>query len=157
MRAISSLFALLAGCATVDARSAWTRMTHDLPGKWESTSPSGKPLHLEYRLISRGSALVESWSPGSAAETVTIYHPDHAALLATHYCAQGNAARLRASSVTPGRVDFTGTGAANVSRGQGVLDHLSIAFVPGGFDLVETYRQPDGRHETETLHFQRVD
>jgi hypothetical protein len=38
--------------------------------------------------------LVEEWRRGDAPHSLTLYHLDGGALLATHYCPQGNQPRL---------------------------------------------------------------
>ncbi len=45
-------------------------------------------------MISKGSALVETFGNPSKNITETIYHRDGNKVMATHYCAQGNQPRL---------------------------------------------------------------
>lgn len=77
--------------------SAW-RELKSLVGTWQIAAPKTpgqKAFRISYRLISRDSALVETFGDPSKQVTETLYHLDGENLLATHYCAQGNQPRLR--------------------------------------------------------------
>jgi hypothetical protein len=68
-----------------------------LVGAWEGTSDMGKEgekVRVEYRLTSGGSALVETLSPGSAEEMVSVYHDRKGKLAMTHYCTLRNQPRM---------------------------------------------------------------
>lgn len=68
-----------------------------LVGAWEGTSDMGKKgekVRVEYRLTAGGSALVETLSPGSAEEMVSIYHDRKGKLAMTHYCMLRNQPRM---------------------------------------------------------------
>jgi hypothetical protein len=76
------------------ASEAFRRLS-DQAGLWNGTRPSGsKPVVVSIRKIAGGSAIVETWYPGTAREALTIYHMDGPVLVADHYCPQGNAPRL---------------------------------------------------------------
>ena len=49
---------------------------------------------MRYKLISNGSALVETWTMSPTRESMTLYSIDGDRLLASHYCPQGNQPRL---------------------------------------------------------------
>jgi hypothetical protein len=89
---VASLMAL-PYVARADAAATFTRLK-TLVGDWESRSESGKVVRVSYRIVSSGTALVQSFKTGSG-ETLTVIHSDGNRLLATHYCAQGNQPRLR--------------------------------------------------------------
>lgn len=68
-----------------------------LVGAWEGTSDMGKEgekVRVEYRLTAGGSALVETLSPGSAEEMVSVYHDRKGKLAMTHYCMLRNQPRM---------------------------------------------------------------
>ena len=84
------VLASLAGCGskspttTAEAKApdpkveaAWSKLVAMLPGRWEVPLKSGKSLIVEYRATSRGSVLVETWAPGTRAETLSTLHRDH--------------------------------------------------------------------------------
>ncbi|MEO8670590.1 MAG: hypothetical protein ABI411_04685 [Tahibacter sp.] len=66
-----------------------------LVGNWQGKLPDGRTHRVNYRLSAGGSALVETWALSAGRESITIYHLDGDALLADHYCVQGNQPRLR--------------------------------------------------------------
>jgi hypothetical protein len=61
-----------------------------LAGTWEMKDPSGKALHVVYKVSGAGNTLIETQFPGDAMEMVSVYHMDGANLMMTHYCAAGN-------------------------------------------------------------------
>ena len=66
-----------------------------LAGTFLEVDAAGEPARIEYRLISRGEALTETWvmPPGeygsNGKEELTVFHMDNGVLIATHYCATG--------------------------------------------------------------------
>lgn len=70
-----------------------------LVGSWKLTNPTteeDRAFRLDYRWISRGTVLVETWGNPEADTTQTLYHLAGDELMATHYCARGNQPRLLA-------------------------------------------------------------
>ncbi len=66
-----------------------------LAGTFQEIDVDGAPAIIEYRLISRGNALQETWimpagtyGPNGKRE-LTVFHMDNGVLVATHYCASG--------------------------------------------------------------------
>jgi hypothetical protein len=142
-----------------DADLAWTAMRRVLSGTFRATTPENRTITASYKLVSRGSALVETFTSASGNETMTVYHRDGHALVLTHYCAQGNQAHLRASETTNDRVTFTFASATNATSDQSVMQTLAFAFradSADSFDQESVYRTPSGELEASTLHFQRV-
>lgn len=140
---------------TLDASAAWTRLLADLPGTWLATPDSGGNLEVSYRVASRGHALLETFGADPSAQTLSVYHPDGAALMLTHYCAQGNQVRLRASETGPGRIVFTYLDATNVDPAQSVMHELVFVLGPGTLERTEIYQAHDGARETSVLRFVR--
>jgi hypothetical protein len=136
---------------------AWEQLKRALPGSWQMEGKSG-PFVVSYKLVSGGSALVESWGAGGPHETVTVFHPDHAELLLVHYCAQGNQPRLRAVEAGVGTVSFRFLDATNVLPGQAMLVERRLRLSAGGDELEDTevYRQPQGSDETTVYRFRRA-
>jgi hypothetical protein len=98
------------------ARAAFTRL-QELVGEWEGTTEAGRRLLVQYRLVAKGSVLVESWTLGPGRESLTLYHLDGDRLLATHYCPLGNQPRLAldtTASADPGLLVFTYVSATNL-------------------------------------------
>src|SRR5688572_30183103 len=138
-----------------DTEAAWEEMQRALVGKWRATTPENRTITTSYRTISNGSALVETFTSSSGKETISVYHRDGRALMLTHYCAQGNQARLKATEATRERIVFTFLDATNVAEGQGVMRRLVFVFRGDGFDQESVYREPNGEDSSTTLHFFR--
>jgi hypothetical protein len=122
---------LVLACGAMDAfahgdhgagAEAFRRLA-SLVGTWEGSTPEGKKHSVAYRLTAGGTTLIETWTLGADRESITMYHLDGDALIATHYCPQGNQPRLQLES----------------SEG---ADRLSFAFKDGTNLLV-----PDGWHQ----------
>ncbi len=90
---------ILAGAAQATAggsSSAVFDKLKTLAGEWQAKTPDGNLTRVSYRVTSAGSVLVETIMPGEPGEMVTLYHPDGATVVATHYCAGQNQPRMRA-------------------------------------------------------------
>lgn len=144
-----------AAAAAVDARAAWAELAAALPGTWVLTGDSGRTLEVGYRLVSHDSALLETFGADPNNQTLSVYHPDGASMLLTHYCAQGNQVRLRASAVAPGRVAFRYLDASNVDPAMSVMHELVFVLGPGTLERTEVYQAHDGARETSVLRFVR--
>lgn len=92
------LAALLAGTLSAPARSAshpgWEKMK-SLVGDWEGKYNDTAPVALSYKMVSSGTALMETLAAPGEMEMVTVYHPDGDRLMMTHYCAASNQPRMR--------------------------------------------------------------
>lgn len=86
---------------------------------------------------------------------MSVYHTDGRGLMLTHYCVQGNQARLRATAIEGGRVSFSQIDATNLSAAQSVLHDLVFALGPDPLERTEIYRAHDGTTETTVFHFAR--
>lgn len=75
-----------------DASTAFERLK-SLVGTWEQRE-GDNVFVITYRLTANGSAIVETYGPGTDYEMLTVYHRDGDQLRATHYCAAGNQPRL---------------------------------------------------------------
>ena len=148
--------AAASGKWATDTDAAWAELQRALVGKWKATTPDNRTFLLAYRLASNGTALVETFtSSASGKETLSVYHRDGGTLMLTHYCAQGNQARLKAVTATRTKVVFTFLDATNVAAEQDVMQQLTLALRPDGFDQEAVYRLPSGALETTTLRFSR--
>ncbi|MBX3189661.1 MAG: hypothetical protein KF819_21735 [Labilithrix sp.] len=141
---------------STDTEKAWTALATSLPGRWTSTTASNKTITVSYRLVSNGSALVETFTTASGKETLSVYHRSGRELMLTHYCAQGNQARLKATEARDDRVVFDFLDATNVSDEQGVMHRLSFALRGDGFDQTSVYAKAKGERDSTTLRFVRA-
>lgn len=152
---LAGLFALSVQAAEPVAADRFERLKTFAVGEWQGETANGATLRVDYKTISRGSALVEIWQPGTRAETMTVFHRDGERVLATHYCAQGNQPRL---VLQQGGTEFAFEylDAANLQAGASHLHRLVLApAADGGLQREETYRGAAGE-ETSRLRLRRV-
>jgi hypothetical protein len=141
-----------------DTTVAWTELQRALAGRWKATTAENRVIIVSYRVVSNGSALVETFTSATTGkETLSVVHRDGAALMLTHYCAQGNQARLKAIEATRERVVFSFLDATNTAAEQDVMQRLSFVIRADGFDQESVYRLPNGEQESTTLHFFRAE
>jgi hypothetical protein len=127
---------------------AWPRLSTALVGTWRGTDG----LTLESSLISRDSALVERWIAASGSETLNVFHPDGDGVVLTHYCAQGNQARLRATAATDGLFVFEQQDVTNLATGGEALCRLEVRPRGDTLSLRETYCPGDGTSSERIVH-----
>lgn len=153
------MLALLAAAvleAAAPPPPGWDRMT-SLVGAWKGTA-EGKPVSVTYALISNGTALMETLDGDHDATMVTMYAPDGAALLATHYCAAGNQPRMRATGSPDAKsLAFEFVDVSNVAGSSGeVMRRLVVTFVDADhFEQAWTSRAPDGKEMTSVFRYAR--
>lgn len=145
----------VAPVATI-ADSSFARLK-SLVGTWRGVWSDGRPVGLTYRLSAGGTVLVETWALSPTRESLTLYHLDKGALLATHYCPQGNQPRLRLASATADRMTFAFRDATGLDTAQESHQHaFSLRFDgPDRIARSETYRTGKA-DETDTVAFQRI-
>jgi hypothetical protein len=127
-----------------------------LVGDWEAKTAKGTVVRLNYKLVSNGSVLVQTYQPGPR-ETLTVMHADGKRVLATHYCAQGNQPRLALSSSTETSFVFTFVDATNLAApGDSHLVRLQLELEsPTALTQTETYEE-NGKPDVTTLRFTRT-
>ncbi len=129
-----------------------------LVGNWEARTPSGGTIKASYRWSANNTVLVQTYVTASGKETLTLFHADGAALVAVHYCAQGNQPRLTLQpDSTPARLVFVFRDATNLaSPAASHLVRLAITMDgTNAYTLLETYEE-NGTPDHTTLRFQRV-
>lgn len=102
-----------------------------LEGRWEGTMLEGEksdPVTVTYRTTSGGSAVVETISPGTPHEMVSVYHDEKGGLTMTHYCMLGNQPKLSVRGSRPN--GFALTFAQGNTIDPATEDHMhSLEFV----------------------------
>ena len=73
-----------------------------LVGEWQREGDTGGAFRVKFSTTANGTVLVEEWEREGRSHSMTLYHQDGDAIMATHYCPQGNQPRLRS---IPGEVD----------------------------------------------------
>jgi len=102
---------------------------------------------VSYRLVSSGTALMETLEDEDASQMVTVYHPDGQSLLMTHYCSMGNQSRMRATGLRDQGLDFSYVDATNLaSPGAHRMTRLVLSF-PAPDRLVHEWTSKTGARE----------
>jgi hypothetical protein len=91
---------------------AWEKLK-TVVGEWDGTE-NGKPFHVSYKLVSNGTALMETLEGSDAMQMITMYTLDGGTVLMTHYCSMGNQPRMRATQLENNKLVFRYLDAANV-------------------------------------------
>ncbi len=129
-----------------------------LAGEWIGTSP-GATGKSSYRIMSAGSSVVliqDGDKPGN--EMVSVFHPDGADLLMTHYCAAKNSPRMK---LQPGRdpnvLRFTFLDATNLADPQiGHMTALTLHFIDKDHHTQEWTFTDHGKEMTDKFEFRRA-
>jgi hypothetical protein len=85
-----------------------------LEGRWEGEPHEGMQAIHEIAISSNGSAVREVMFPGTQHEMTNMYTLDGNSLVMTHYCAEGNQPRMRASGVDGDRIAFMSDGVSDL-------------------------------------------
>jgi hypothetical protein len=96
-----------------------------LAGEWVGKGgPDGREMRVTYKVTSGGSAVIETITPGSDHEMVTMIHPDGDDLILTHYCMLGNQPQMKASGNADGnKVAFKFVKATNLKSDKDMYMH----------------------------------
>ncbi|HEV3383616.1 MAG TPA: hypothetical protein VG097_02310 [Gemmata sp.] len=102
-----------------------------LAGEWVGKGPDGSEMTVKYKVTSGGSAVIETITPGTDHEMVTMIHPDGDDVLLTHYCMLGNQPQMKAPGKMEGnKVDFKFTKATNLKSEKDFYMHdVKFTFV----------------------------
>src|SRR5260370_11837500 len=112
-----------------DAETAFQRIKA-LTGTWRGTEDAGRPITIEFKVGVRGTTVVETQSPGTDEEMVSVYSRDGAELVMTHYCPMGPVGnqphmRLDRARSTEVSLVFDFTGGSNLDPGKDVHVHAA--------------------------------
>ena len=112
-------------------------------GRWQVAETNA--LQIAFESTARGSVVVERWETSAGLHSMTIYHMDGEALIATHYCPQGNQPRLESRSASSGEIRFAFRDVTDLDAGEAHTHGLW--FTPGADGTLrrsEVYRGDDG-------------
>jgi hypothetical protein len=128
-----------------------------LAGSWAGKGSDGMPVHINYQVVSAGSAVMESIGEGKAGQMITVYHLDGDSLMMTHFCSAGNQPRMRAdTSSTPRAIKFTLVDVTNLSGPDaGHMQAHSIMWKDGSHVTQEWVWRENGKERTETFELER--
>ena len=128
-----------------------------LVGEWDGMYEGKTPVHVSYKLVSRGTALMEIISNAEEPDMVTMYTPDGTRLLMTHYCSEGNQPRLRAEAANdPKKISFSFVDAsALASPSAGHMHHLNVLFKDADHFAQQWTHRANGKDMVATFEYTR--
>jgi hypothetical protein len=86
----------------------------------------------------------------------TIYHPDGASVLMTHYCDMGNQPRMRAAALQGDRLEFAYVDASNLKSPDDLVMSRLVMTFPAADRLVQEWTsRKGGREQTGRFEFRR--
>jgi hypothetical protein len=103
-----------------------------LSGEWVGKKGADGPeVTVVYKVVSGGSAVVETMMPGTDHEMVTVIHPDGNDVILTHYCLIGNQPQMKAPGTIEGnKVPFSFVKATNLKSDKDLYMHdVTFTFV----------------------------
>lgn len=101
-----------------------------LAGTWKGTEQGGKKISLTYKVVSGGSAVMETNNSDKHKDgMISMFHLDGERLLMTHYCSLGNQPRMQGSALTPdGKLAFMFVDGTNMVASDPHMHALTITF-----------------------------
>jgi hypothetical protein len=99
--------------AQTDAQKAFNAIKN-MPGTWEGQTSEGDTVQVNFKTVSRGSAIVSEIL--GKEDMISVFNLDGSRLLMTHYCAMGNQPRMQANLSPDGKtITFTYVDATNLA------------------------------------------
>jgi hypothetical protein len=143
--------------AAEKANPGWESMK-SLVGEWDGVYEGKAPVHISYKLVSKGTALMEIISNADEPDMVTMYTPDrNSRLLMTHYCSEGNQPRMRADASSDAKkisfsfVDASGLASPSASH----MHHLDVVFKDADHFAQQWTHRAEGKDMTATFDYAR--
>jgi hypothetical protein len=114
-------------------------------------------MHVQYKVTSGGSTVVETMFPGTDHEMVTVIHPDGDSLMLTHYCMLGNQPRMKSEGTGDTKqIAFKFAGCSNMKSDKDMHMHeVTFTFIDKDTLKSEWTHYNDGKpagNVTFTLH-----
>ena len=150
------------GAAPSSPNPAWDKLK-TLVGDWKGTYTGAdaegmRQVSISYKLVSNGTALMETLDSGHDTTMITMYHLDGNRLLATHYCSAGNQSRMTAAGLSPDgkTLTFRFVDATNAGPDSEVMQGVAVTFDgPDHFSQAWTSRA-NGKDQIGTFTYTRV-
>jgi hypothetical protein len=133
------IYAATAAFAGTSAQQSFDQLK-SLSGSWEGKASNGKPVQVDFRVTSMGSALMSEIKGDE--DMISMFNLDGDRLMITHYCAAGNQPRMVGSASLDGKtITFDFLDATNLASPDAAhMNRLVISM-------------PDANHHTEEWVF----
>jgi hypothetical protein len=115
--------------AANDAKPDLWAQVKSLAGKWTvpaSDEHKTPEMEVEFRVTSAGGSMVETMFAGTPMEMVNVYTRDGDAVVVTHYCAAGNAPRMKLTAIQDGKMKFEFLDGTNIAPGAMFMGKLEM-------------------------------
>jgi hypothetical protein len=154
---VAVLTSALAGTlafAASDAQKSFEQLK-SLSGSWQGKASSGKPVQVDFRATSRGSALMSEIKGGE--DMITMFNLDGERLLMTHYCGAGNQPRMLATASPDGKtITFDFLDATNLASPEaGHMHHVVISMLEANHHTEEWNYVDHGKEMKEVFDLWR--
>lgn len=132
--------------------------TYNGPAEPPKTGNVTMPVKANFRAVSNGTAVVLTSDGGTDQEMITVFHPDGASLMATHYCSIGNQPRMRmVPSSDPNKLVFKFSDITNLAPTQpGHIKDLTITFLGPDHHVEEWTSVAAGKEAVARFDMRRV-
>lgn len=103
-----------------------------LVGTWVGEMDLGKgpqKVRIVYRVTAAGSAVMETFNPGTPMEMVTMYHDQKGKLAMTHYCMLGNQPRMRLVNSSDKQLVLDLVKESDINKDEPHMNALTIDFL----------------------------
>lgn len=157
--AIAAMLALASSAMAEDAAptSAEAQFAQILSweGRWQVAETDA--LQIVFEVTARGKTVVERWETAAGLHSITVYHLDGDAVVATHYCPQGNQPRLQSVPGDAGAIAFEFRDITGFDEGEShqfALDYTSRE--DGSLVRSEVYRSAEGPGEPSSYTLTRA-
>lgn len=142
----------------VVANPAFDKMK-TLVGSWKGSAEEGgkqMPTNARFQVIADDSALMGWLNERTGDEMVTMFHPDGAELMATHYCAAHNQPRMvLVRGGDPNKLVFKFKDGTNIGRGDGHMNRITFIFDKSDHHIEEWTYVVKGQEITGHFDFHR--
>lgn len=132
-----------------------------LSGTWVGTTEmDGKemPISVVYETSSNGSVVVETLSPDTPHEMVSVYYDDDGKLSMTHYCAVGNQPHFTLAESSEDQIELVFENGTNLNPAEdGYMHDVTFDFNDDGTMVQEwTYYENGEKADTASFTFKRA-
>ena len=143
--------------AQTEAQKAFAAIKN-MPGTWEQTSADGQTLHVTFKTVSGGSAVVSEIEGKGSENMITMIHldgPDR--ILMTHYCSIGNQPRMVGTVSKDGKtITFNYLDGTNLAAPDaGHMQKMILTLVAGDHHTEEWVFVDQGKERKEVFDLRR--
>ncbi|NND97761.1 MAG: hypothetical protein HKN47_10580 [Pirellulaceae bacterium] len=103
-----------------------------LAGTWVGEMDHGngpESVEIVYQVTAAGSAVMETFNPGTPMEMITMYHDQKGKLTMTHYCMLGNQPKMRLVDASDKQLSLDLVKNSGIKKGEPHMSALTIDFV----------------------------